>query len=71
MVDLVRMTIVRACLDSNHTIALYGHNLIMPLLRGPSAAQNQALAMDMEHDTYLVEERQRDMRQLEVTSHPI
>jgi len=35
------------------------------LFRGPSAAQT----LDLENNTYLVEERERDMRQLEVTDH--
>ena len=36
------------------------------MFRGPSAGQTQ-MTMDLEHDTFLVEERERDMRQLEVT----
>jgi len=37
--------------------------MIIGAIRGPSAAQT----MDLENNTHLVEERERDMRQLEVT----
>ena len=43
------------------TVVMYNYQSF----RGPSAAQT----MDLENNAYLVEERERDMRQLEVTDH--